>query len=466
MNPPNAKFCPKDGTALPSIVADLSGQKLGYYLLLSLLGYGTFGQVYLADDTQNLQQVAVKVLYRRPSKEEEVSFMKEVGKRRLEHPHIIPILDFGIEPKSHVPYISMSYASEGNIQQLHPKGTQLPIPLVISYVEQLAEALQFAQSQGVIHGNIKPKNLLVGPEKKILLTDFASDSIFKDQPLKTAMQSKDADALLYTAPEQFQGKADSASDQYAIGCMVFEWLSGTSPFLGTKEELQRLHLQAPPPALPDTDPLLSSGIKNVISRALNKDPNARFSTPQEFSLALKAEYDKEADTWSDKANSILLSLRHNPKYAAPEQIFEKFEYATLEEKVERYTMYLLGAPTEAESYGARAMLYLELEKYEMALADCNRTVGLDSKSSHAYAFRGYMYAQLEKYENALNDFNHAINLAPNNADLYNDRGYTYFLMGDYQKALDDYDFGLTLDASNVRILSHRNELLNIAKELK
>jgi serine/threonine protein kinase len=456
-NRPGANFCQKDGTDLTPSVMNLSGQKFDHYLLLSLLGYGTFGHVYLADDTQNHQQTAVKVLYKHPSKEEEVSFMKEIGKRSLEHPNIIPILDFGIEPKSHVPYIGMSYASEGNIQQQHPKGTQLPIPLVISYVEQLAEVLQFAHSQGLIHGNIKPKNLLLGPEKKILLTDFASDSIFKDQSLKTAIQSKDADALLYIAPEQFQGKVDSASDQYAIGCMVFEWLSGTPPFLGTRDELQKLHLQALPPALPDTDPLLSSGIKHVISKTLNKDPNARFSTLQEFSLALKAEYEKEAVAWSNKTRSFRYPKR--PAFAAPEQIFDNLKYASLEEKVEIYSIYLVWVPTDVESYKQRAELYFKLSKDEMALADCNRVVGLDSKSIYAYAYRGYMYAHLGKYEKGLNDLSYAMSLAPNNAGLYCDRGRIHFLSGDQRKALDDFDFGLKLDPTNIKIHRTRDELL-------
>src|SRR6266516_5223893 len=89
---------------------------------------------------------------------------------RLEHPHILRVLDFGID--GYTPYLVMNYAPNGTLRQRHPKGSILPLATIISYVRQLTEALQYAHQQKLIHRDIKPENMLLGRHNEILLSDF------------------------------------------------------------------------------------------------------------------------------------------------------------------------------------------------------------------------------------------------------------------------------------------------------
>src|SRR5205807_8157935 len=89
---------------------------------------------------------------------------------RLEHPHIVRVFDFGLQDNT--PFLVMSYAPNGTLRELHPRGTRLPLATIVSYIKQIAPALQFAHDQKLIHRDIKPENLLVGRNKEILLSDF------------------------------------------------------------------------------------------------------------------------------------------------------------------------------------------------------------------------------------------------------------------------------------------------------
>jgi eukaryotic-like serine/threonine-protein kinase len=89
---------------------------------------------------------------------------------QLVHPHIVRVLDFGVEDNT--PYLAMVYAPNGTLRQQHPKGTRLPLVAIISYVKQVAEALQYAHDRRLIHRDIKPENMLLGEKKQVLVSDF------------------------------------------------------------------------------------------------------------------------------------------------------------------------------------------------------------------------------------------------------------------------------------------------------
>src|SRR5207237_1686469 len=130
-------------------MTDRLGQQLGHYRLLRLLGQGGFADVYLAEHVHLETQVAVKVLSMRLTGENVEQFRTEARTvARLVHPHIVRVLDFGVEDGT--PYLVMDYAPHGTLRQLHPKGTRLPLPTIVTYVKQVAEALQYAHDAKLI----------------------------------------------------------------------------------------------------------------------------------------------------------------------------------------------------------------------------------------------------------------------------------------------------------------------------
>src|SRR5436305_14958230 len=138
---------------------DLVGQQFGNYRLIRLIGQGGFADVYLSEHIRHKTSVAVKVLHRQLASDNVKILLNEARTFRLKHPHIVQLLDFGLERD--YPFLVMEYAPNGSLRQHYPKGTQLPLIDIVSYVKQVADALQYAHDEGIIHRDIKPDNMLL-----------------------------------------------------------------------------------------------------------------------------------------------------------------------------------------------------------------------------------------------------------------------------------------------------------------
>ncbi len=264
-------------------MTDRVGQQLGNYRLLRLLGRGGFADVYLGKDVRRQMLVAVKVFHERLTDHNLKQFLNEARLFRLKHPHIVQLLDFGIEDDN--PYLVMDYVPGGSLRRLHPKGTRLPLSLIVSYVTQVASALQYAHEEGIVHRDIKPENMLVGEQQQILLADFGIASIAYTTP--SLVVQDQAGTIPYMAPEQLHGRPRPASDQYALGIVVYEWICGDRPFHGTFPEIQSQHLSVPPPSLLERVPSLSPLVEEIVMTALAKEPNRRFVSIHAFAIALE-----------------------------------------------------------------------------------------------------------------------------------------------------------------------------------
>ncbi len=265
---------------------DRVGQQVGDYRLLRLLGGGGFGEVYLAEYIRNHSYAAVKILQARLTHSEELkAFINEARTFRLKHPNIVPLLDFGIAFDD-MPYLVMEYAANGTLRERHPLGTQVPLPTVVSYVNQVASALQYAHDLYLIHRDVKPENMLVGTNGEILLTDFGIATVAHNSYTLNNQQVNVGGTVSYMAPEQIEGKPRPASDQYALGVLTYEWLSGKRPFKGTPIEVMMQHIAAPPSSLSLTTPMLTPEVEQVVFTALAKDPRDRFGSMQAFADAL------------------------------------------------------------------------------------------------------------------------------------------------------------------------------------
>lgn len=265
-------------------MANRVGQQLGNYKLEKLLGEGGFAEVYLAEHIHLKHKKAIKVLRTILSAQEGVSFRTEAQRlAQLTHPHIIPILDF--DEREGFPYLVMEYAPNGSLRDRHSKGSRVPLPTIVTYVQQVASALQYIHSQKLIHRDVKPENMLLGQDNKVLLSDVGIAVVAHSEYSQRTQQA--TGTPYYMAPEQFRGKAEPASDQYSLGVVVYEWISGTLPFPeGDSLQLGFQHAFEPPPPLRSVASAVSADVEKVVMAALSKTPQERFMSIQAFATAL------------------------------------------------------------------------------------------------------------------------------------------------------------------------------------
>jgi len=262
---------------------DRIGKQLGNYRLLQLLGQGGFADVYLSEHIHLHTQAAIKVLQLRLIESNVQNFLNEARTiAHLVHPYIIRVLDFGVQ--DNVPFLVMDYAPKGTFRQRFLNGQRLPATPLFPYIKQAAAALQYAHDKKLIHRDVKPENMLLGPKSEVLLSDFGF-ALMQSSNSRTSMET--AGTAAYMAPEQLQGRPRPASDQYALGVIAYEWLTGSCPFQGTFFEIASQHMLTAPSSLREKIPSLSPEIEDVIMTALAKDPDQRFPTVRDFAIALE-----------------------------------------------------------------------------------------------------------------------------------------------------------------------------------
>jgi eukaryotic-like serine/threonine-protein kinase len=284
---------------------DRTGQQLGNYRLLHLLGQGGFANVYLGEHTHLNTRAAVKVLHEQMEALILEKFLKEAQTiATLKHPHILRVLDFGMDDST--PFLVMEYAPGGSLRKKHPHSSVVPLPTIVQYVKQVTAALQYAHDQQLVHRDVKPENMLVEAQGLIVLADFGiAIPIYDTEAVAT---QEVGGTPYYMAPEQCRGKAREASDQYALGVVVYEWLCGALPFYGASAiEIAMHHLMDPPPSLQEKGIGIPEAVEQVVSRALLKNPQERFSSVSEFAQALEQAAQPKKSSIAVLPLSLLLS---------------------------------------------------------------------------------------------------------------------------------------------------------------
>jgi serine/threonine protein kinase len=260
--------------------------RLGSYDLLYTLGIGGFGKVYLGEHIHLHSKAAVKVLHSAFVNDQAEKFKHEAQMvaQLAPHPHIVRVLDYNVQGGR--PYIVMDYASHGNLRQRHTFGAKVPLPRVVSYVKQLASGLQHAHNSNVVHCDVKPENMFLGKQGKVLIGDFGIAVSLQEENA----QSEDTfGTVSYMAPEQILGHPEPASDQYALAVVVYEWLTGELPFTGSdKPEIANKHLYEQPQSMRAINPAIPPAVEQVVMKALDKDPGRRYSSISIFAQAFEA----------------------------------------------------------------------------------------------------------------------------------------------------------------------------------
>ena len=266
------------------ILPDGTFPQLGNYRLLQCIAEGGFAEVYLGEHIYLDTYAAIKVIHTRLDQHDLEVFRKEASiVARLRHPYIVSVHDFDV--KDGTPFLVMDYAPNGTLRQRHPRGSRLTPATILPYLKQVAEALQYAHDQRFIHRDIKPENMLINERGMILLSDFGIAVVFSTQ---SQSDREIVGTISYMAPEQLQGKPVLASDQYSLGIILYEWLSGECPFRGSLAEVAAQHVNTPPPALIELVSELPPALEAVVMRALAKNPDERFSSVMELAYAFES----------------------------------------------------------------------------------------------------------------------------------------------------------------------------------
>jgi serine/threonine-protein kinase len=268
---------------------------VGRYEVIEELGQGGMAIVYLARDPYIKRQVAVKVLPRQFTFDPEFRgrFQREAEViATLEHSSIVPVYDFGEQEGQ--PFLVMRYMSGGTLADRLEKGP-LPIPEIITVFERVGAAVDYANSKGVIHRDIKPGNILFDAQGGICLSDFGIAKIAEATAAFTGTGIIGTPA--YMAPEQAQGeKLDGRSDIYSLGVVLFQALSGELPFkANTPMGVAVAHITEPVPSLLARRADLPRGFEEVIRKTLDKDPAKRYQTANQLAQAINEAAKSAAD---------------------------------------------------------------------------------------------------------------------------------------------------------------------------
>lgn len=267
----------------------LPGERIGHYQILCRIGAGGMGDVYEVEHVTLRTRAALKILQHEVIERDVASrdkFLLEAqATARIRSPHVVEVFDFGYLPDSR-PYFVMELLAAQSLGDILDQGP-LPIPTALAVARQIAAGLCAAHEQGIVHADVTPCNVLVQRDH-VKLIDFGLAQLRDARPIQLADQLTGTPS--YVSPEQLQGHAASeASDQYALGCVLFEMLVGSPPFVADSTlDVCLAHIRKPAPRVTSEHGAVSRPLAAVVARCLAKDPAQRYASMAVLAEALEA----------------------------------------------------------------------------------------------------------------------------------------------------------------------------------
>lgn len=271
----------------------LPGTKIEKFELISLIGVGGMAAVWKAVDRRLNREVAIKFIRTEmfaPAVLDQVlkRFEREAqALARLEHPNIVTVFDFG--EFDNQPYLVMNYLPNGTLQQV--MGAPVPLVDVVGYLAPVARALAHAHQRGILHRDIKPSNILFNKDGVPQLADFGIARILDADAGQTLTGTGfSVGTPAYMAPEQWRNEVLPQTDQYALGVILFELLTGQKPYeADTPGGFFELQLTRPLPSARGLVPDLPQAVEDLLTTALSRYPEQRFADMAAFVRALEAQ---------------------------------------------------------------------------------------------------------------------------------------------------------------------------------
>ena len=282
-----AHICPPDPTN--ELRQRLARTLAGRYEIIRLLGRGGMAVVFLAQDLALEREVAIKVLPPEMSHDPNLipRFQQEAKTAaKLDHPNIIPI--YRVESEAGLDYFVMKYVTGRSLEQALETGP-LPLDLARRVLAEAALALGHAHQRRIVHRDVKPANIMLEADGRVVLTDFGIS-----KAVQGASQLTGTGSIIgtphYMAPEQAKGlEIDGRADQYALAVVGHQILTGKQPFDGSAHSILYKHVFEPPPPVIEIRPDVPRDLCVALERALAKNPDDRFATMEDFAAAVRGD---------------------------------------------------------------------------------------------------------------------------------------------------------------------------------
>ncbi len=276
----------------------LESQTLGKYELVREIGRGSMGTVYLARDPFSLRDVAVKIADVDPKSSQRIArrrrklfFNEAKAAGRLRHPNIIATIDAGIDDS--LRYIAMEYVPGAQTLDVFcVSGNLLPIDRVVSIMLKCAIALDYAHNRGVIHRDIKPKNIMLTQDNEVKICDFGIALLTEGEDIDTTQVMGTLGSPRYMSPEQVTNEGiTNQSDIFSLGVVLYELLSGNNPFSARNmaDVTQKITREAHRPLKEFRDDI-PSALMHIVDRTLKKHPAGRYRVAMELAADLNLVY--------------------------------------------------------------------------------------------------------------------------------------------------------------------------------
>ena len=303
----------------------------GRYRLDAQIGRGGMSSVYLAFDTVLERPVAIKLMHREIASDSDQleRFRREARSvARLNHPHIVTVIDAGEEPSSEageeteaggppsaragIPYIVLEYVEGETLKALIRRDGPLEIPRAIAYAIELARALGAAHERLIVHRDVKPQNVLIGVEGSAKITDFGIARTLTEEGL--TMDGRVLGTTDYVSPEQALGQSVTGqSDLYSLGIVLYEMLAGTPPFSGeTPVSVAMKHVRENVPDIQLARPEVSAATASIVDRATAKDLTQRYPDAASMAGELEEALAIEASRTGQATGEVTTVLRTLP----------------------------------------------------------------------------------------------------------------------------------------------------------
>lgn len=297
-----------------------TGKQVEHFRIERLLGRGGMGSVYYGWDLRLDRPVAIKILDPRYQEDPAFAarFLQEArAVAAWKHPNIIQVYYAGEDLGVH--YFAMEYVPgqdlEARLKSYSERGELIPRGEALRIGQAIASALDYAHRQGVIHRDVKPSNILLANDGRVIITDFGLAMRVTEKSLGEVFGSP-----FYIAPEQARSsaKATPLSDLYSLGVILYEMLTGSPPFSDpSPTALAIQHITLPPPPAREKNPSLSAAVEQVLARALSKQPKARYPSGQALIDALESALAQADEGAEPPTQPLLVSEQLEPEGEVP-----------------------------------------------------------------------------------------------------------------------------------------------------
>jgi serine/threonine protein kinase/cytochrome c-type biogenesis protein CcmH/NrfG len=446
----------------------LVGRQIGNYCLEAYIDNGSYGSVYRARHHIFSEDppVALKLMhaYLDAAEDQELFFQEARLLRRLKHPAILPVIDVGFDHGR--PYLVTAYAVGGSLRDLlrQRNGQPLSLSEALRILLSIGQALSHAHRQNVFHRDLKPENILFNEQGEALLADFGIALSFASAHTHHAGQGG---TPAYMAPEQFEGLVSPKSDQYALGCLGYELLTGRRPFDLGQAGLETMWFQhahvvpQPPTRLNAAVPL---PVEQALLRALAKERGARYKDIAAFLRDLSEPFFSESSQHAQVTISAgqrshgerAVAIRSGGLRLRGEVLYDDGRYQ------EALLFFRRAVSLDASDIYAHERLgstFFALERYQEALEAYERALELDGSNAVYEVDRAKALVALRRENQALEACARAQQLDPLNAAAYGVQGNIYLEMGLDEGALRCYEQAIERDPRNPRYHRYRGDAL-------